>query len=54
MKLLFAFFVGSMSTAKPAVFFEFKLARGVFLIFGRSVITMLTFRTGECDYVSHC
>lgn len=41
-EMLLTFFMDSMSAAKTAVFLEFKLPRGVFLILGSCIISMFT------------
>jgi len=41
-EMLLTFFMDSMSAAKTAVFLEFKLPRGVFLILGSCIIFMFT------------
>jgi hypothetical protein len=50
---LLCFLVKRMAPAEAAVFLELQLVRSLSFVFGRSVVTLLTFSTTQSDNVSH-
>ena len=50
---LLRLFVRSMYPAKRAIFIQLELARGIFLVFRRRVVTTLARAACKSNYISH-
>jgi hypothetical protein len=42
-----------MNSTKGTIFFQLKLVRSAFLIFGGRIVPTLTSSTGKCNDISH-
>jgi len=43
-----------MFPAEPAILIQFQSVRIVFLVFHSIIVSLLAFRTSQCNFYSHC